>query len=375
MVSMDKLVDEQGRPRALRVLGLETSCDETAAAVVTAEGEVLSDVVHSQIALHEGYGGVIPELAARDHVRHVSRVVDEALRRASLPLEAIDALVVTARPGLAGALLVGTQLARSLAFASGKPLLSVDHLMGHLLAGFLRYPDLQAPPPPPFPFVALLASGGHTAFYRVDGPVEAQVRELGGTRDDAAGECFDKAAKILGLGYPGGPRIDKLAALGNPKAIAFPKPMMAGDSLELSFSGIKTFLAQHLETHGRPRDDAALADIAASFQHAVVEVLARKLLRAAKREGVKNLVLGGGVAANRGLRARVTALAEEASCGVFIPPPRACTDNAAMIAYAGAMRAVRGENDTGVLSPETRTRIPRVTRKGSGPRTFRAKTV
>lgn len=367
-------VRPEGEPPRV-VLGLETSCDETAAALVTTDGRVLADVVHSQIALHAGYGGVIPELAARDHVKQITHVVEEALARADVRLADVDLLAVTSRPGLAGALLVGTQVARSLAFATGKPLLSVDHLMGHLLAGFLQYPDLPPITPPPFPFVALLASGGHTAFYRVDGPSEASVRELGATRDDAAGEAFDKASKILGLGYPGGPRIDKLAAVGNAKAIPFPKPMLVGDSLELSFSGIKTFLAQHLEAHGPPKDEAALADIAASFQHAVVEVLARKLLKAAQREGVRAVVLGGGVAANRGLRARVQTLADEAGRAVFVPPARACTDNAAMIAYAGGRRLLQGETDEGVVSPETRTRIPRVTRKGSGPRTSRFKNV
>lgn len=356
----------------MRVLGIETSCDETAAAVVTETGEVLSDIVHSQISLHASYGGVIPELAARDHVRQISLVTAAALERAGLALAEVDALAVTARPGLAGALLVGTQFARSLAFATGKPLVAVDHLMGHLLAVFLRLEE--ASPPPPFPFVALLASGGHTAIYRVDGPVEGAVRELGGTRDDAAGECFDKAGKLLGLGYPGGPAIDRLAERGNPRAIVFPKPMLAGDSLELSFSGIKTFLAQYLEVHGLPPDDAALCDVAASFQHAVVEVLARKLVRAARAERVTTLVLGGGVAANRGLRARARALADEAGMVLFVPPVRACTDNAAMIAYAGAQRRVLGEEDVGVFSPETRTRIPRVTRKGNGARVSRPRT-
>jgi N6-L-threonylcarbamoyladenine synthase len=374
----------RGSDKKLVVLGIETSCDETAAAVVDETGHVFSDVVHSQIALHAGYGGVIPELAARDHIRHISRVVEAALTQAGRRLDEIDRLAVTARPGLAGALLVGTQFARSLAFASGKPLIAVDHLMGHLLAGSLRYPDLARDDEQvgcPFPFVALLASGGHTAFYRVDGPVEAQVEELGATRDDAAGECFDKAAKLLGLGYPGGPIIDRLAAVGNPKAVRFPKPMLVGDSLELSFSGIKTFLAQHLERQGPPADDAALADLAASFQFAVVEVLARKLVTAARLAGVSRVVLGGGVAANRGLRARVQTLAEAASLTMFVPPPRACTDNAAMIAYAGAMAArdPRGAADldaaSSVISPETRTRIPRVTRKGRGPRTSRPKTV
>lgn len=371
------------RSKKFVVLGIETSCDETAAAVVDEDGNVLSDVVHSQIALHAGYGGVIPELAARDHIRHISRVVEAALEGAHRRLDEIDVLAVTARPGLAGALLVGTQFARSLAFASGKPLVDVDHLMGHLLAGSLRYPDLVKGDEQvgcPFPYVALLASGGHTAFYRVDGPVEGQVEELGATRDDAAGECFDKASKLLGLGYPGGPVIDRLAAAGNPKAVRFPKPMLVGDSLELSFSGLKTFLAQHLERSGRPADEIALADLCASFQAAVVDVLARKLIKAAQLAGVSRVVLGGGVAANRGLRARVQALASAASIEVFVPPPRACTDNAAMIAYAGAMSARDpARADLGavspVISPETRTRIPRVTRKGRGPRTSRAKTV
>jgi N6-L-threonylcarbamoyladenine synthase len=219
------------------VLGIESSCDETGAAIVDETGRVLADVVQSQVSLHAPYGGVIPELASRDHLRNLGPVVHEALAKAGVKLEQLDGLAVTNRPGLVGALLVGVQAAKGLAWATGLPLVGVDHLVGHLGAVFLRRHD-DAAPPPEFPFVALLASGGHTAIYRVDGPLAQHVKELGATRDDAAGEAFDKVAKILGLGYPGGPAIDRLAKQGDAKAFELPAPMAHTKSLEMSFSGI-----------------------------------------------------------------------------------------------------------------------------------------
>lgn len=350
----------------MRVLGIESSCDETAAAIVTSDGRVLSDVVRSQIAIHAAWGGVVPELAARDHLRGLVPVTTEACRVAGVALEDVDGIAVTARPGLAGALLVGAEFAKTLALATGKPLVGVDHLVGHLLAVFLVRGD-DAPRRPDFPFVALVASGGHTAIYRVSGPLERDVEELGGTRDDAAGEAFDKVAKVLGLGYPGGPVIDRLARSGDPARFAVPTPMRADPSLELSFSGVKTWIARHVEREGAPAGQE-LADLCASFQRAVVDVLIDKTVRAARRAGVRDVVLSGGVAANGGLRARATERCAAHDLRLFVPPPASCTDNAAMIAYAGAARLAAGERDGLDLSIEPRSRIPRATVKGRGRR-------
>ena len=351
----------------MHVLGIESSCDETGAAVVDETGRVLSDVVQSQISLHAPYGGVIPELASRDHLRNAGPVVREALANAGVSWDAIDGIAVTNRPGLVGALLVGVQLAKGLAWARGLPLVGVDHLVGHLLAVFLRRSS-DAEPAPEFPFVALLASGGHTSIYRVDGPSAALVRELGGTRDDAAGEAFDKVAKVLGLGYPGGPAIDRLAKSGDPKAVTFTLPMGHTKSFELSFSGIKTQVAARVREHGLPKSDGELADICASFQAAVTSVLAKKLVAAAVQEGVKTVVIGGGVAANRELRARVSALAAEHGIRAVLPELASCTDNAAMIAYAGLLRLREGERDGWELVATNATSLPRETRKGRGAR-------
>jgi len=351
------------------VLGIETSCDETAAAVVTEAGDVLSDVVRSQIAAHAPYGGVVPEIASRDHARAIAPVVDEALERASTRLRDIDGIAVTSQPGLSGALLVGLQMAKGLAWAAEKPLVGVDHLVGHLLAVFLRRPGQEAPPPE-YPFIALLVSGGHTAIYRADGPQLDAVHEIGATRDDAAGEAFDKVAKILGLGYPGGPAVDRLAAEGDAKraGVELPRGMVDRRSFEFSFSGIKSAVARHVGSLREPPRGQALADLCAAFQATVVDVLTGKTVRAAEREGLTRIVLAGGVAANRGLRARMAAVCATRGISLFVPPFASCTDNAAMIAYAGALRLARGERDTMALSPTTRTALLRVTRKGGGKR-------
>ena len=349
------------------VLGIESSCDETGAAIVDETGRVLSDIVQSQINLHAPYGGVIPELASRDHLRNAGPVVREALAKAGVSWDGIDGIAVTNRPGLVGALLVGVQMAKGLAWARGLPLVGVDHLVGHLLAVFLRRGSV-AEAAPEFPFVALLASGGHTAIYRVDGPSAPLVRELGGTRDDAAGEAFDKVGKLLGLGYPGGPVIDRLAKSGNPKGVPFTLPMGQSKSFELSFSGIKTQVAARVREHGIPKTESELADICASFQAAVTSVLASKLVAAAVQEGVRTVVIGGGVAANRELRARVSALAAERGIRAVLPELASCPDNAAMIAYAGLVRLQQGERDGWDLVATNATSLPRETRKGRGAR-------
>jgi N6-L-threonylcarbamoyladenine synthase len=353
--------------RAMLVLGIESSCDETGAAVVRDDGRVLSDVVQSQV-VHAEWGGIVPELASRDHARNVLPVVREALARADVSLDAVDGIAVTCRPGLVGALLVGVQAAKGMAYGAQKPLVGVDHLVGHLLAVFLRRAD-DSPAVPPFPFVALLVSGGHTAIYRVDGPHDSRVRELGGTRDDAAGEAYDKVAKLLGLGYPGGPAVDARAASGNPRAFDLVRPMADLRSLEMSFSGIKTQVAALVRERALGKgDDELVADVCASFQRAVNSVLVDKLFAAAEREGVRDVVLGGGVAANSDLRKRVTERAARSGFSAYIPPLASCTDNGAMIAYVGAMRLVRGERDGWDLTATSSTLLPRATRKGGGKR-------
>ena len=351
------------------VLGIESSCDETGAAVVDEAGLVRSDVVQSQVALHAQYGGVVPELASRDHMRNMGPVVREALARAGVTLADLDAVAVTNRPGLVGALLVGVQAAKGLAWGAGKPLVGVDHLMGHLLAVFLRRDPTEPEVTVRFPFVSLLVSGGHTAIYRVDAPHAGAITELGATRDDAAGEAFDKVAKVLGLGYPGGPAIDRIAATGLASAseIALTAPMARSGTLELSFSGIKTQVASYVAKHGVPRGDA-LANLCAAFQTTVTRVLAEKLLDATKREQVTSVVLGGGVAANRELRRRVGELATAANMTSHVPALASCTDNAAMIAYVGALRFASGERDGWDLVATSATVLARTTRKGRGAR-------
>jgi N6-L-threonylcarbamoyladenine synthase len=365
-------------------LGIESSCDETAAALVDETGLVHADVVRSQVALHAPYGGIVPELASRDHVRAITLVIREALTRAGVGLDALEGIAVTARPGLSGALLVGVQAAKGLAWARGLPIVAVDHLVGHLLAVFLRRPVSSAAAsgapanpssatsideqPLAYPFVALLASGGHTAIYRVDGPRLDQIRELGATRDDAAGEAFDKVAKVIGLGYPGGPLVDRLAAQGNADRFPIPPPMARRDSLEFSFSGVKSFVARHVAEHGKPATDADIADLCAGFQRTVVGSLVTKTVRAARSEAVTRVVLAGGVAANRELRRTAADACAAVGLALHVPPMASCTDNAAMIAYAGALRLARGESDDLSFGTATRTALSRVTRKGGGPR-------
>jgi N6-L-threonylcarbamoyladenine synthase len=327
----------------MRVLGIESSCDETAAALVTESGEVLADVVASQIKTHSPYGGIVPELASRAHMQAIIPVVRQALAELPDGLDGVDAVAVTQGPGLVGSLLVGVQVAKALAWSLDKPLVGVNHLDGHLFAVYLQRPAKGIEEVPTMPYIGLLVSGGHSALYRVDGFDDISL--LAQTRDDAAGEAFDKVAKLLGLGYPGGPVIDKLAAKGDPKAVAFPMPMASRKTLEFSFSGLKTALARYVQTQGVPDDEQALADLCASFQGVIVESLVRKSLLACEQEQLEQLVITGGVAANRGLRARAREACGEKGIRLFVPPPISCTDNAAMIAMAAARRLAAGERD------------------------------
>lgn len=313
------------------ILGIETSCDETAAAVVEDGKTVLAEVVSSQIALHSPYGGVVPELASRKHVEMVLPVIEQTLDKAGIAAIDLDAIAVTRGPGLVGALLVGISTAKAMAYALCKPLIAVNHLEGHMHAAFI------GGEPPNRPFVCLVVSGGHTALYLVG--VDQDIRLLGTTRDDAAGEAFDKVAKMLGLAYPGGVAIDKLAVAGNPRTFPLPKAYLEKDSLDFSFSGVKTAVANLVKRLGKPNDaktDAPyrLEDLVAGFQEAVVDVLLDKTVMAAKSAGVQDLAVVGGVSANRRLRRRFQEECDNRQWRLHLPELRYCTDNGAMIAAA-----------------------------------------
>ncbi len=316
------------------ILGIESSCDETAAAVVKNGREVLSNIISSQIAIHRKYGGVVPEIASRKHIEHILPVIDTALAEANVALADIDGIAVTYGPGLAGALLVGLSAAKSLAWATGKPLLGVNHLEGHVFANFLNDQTLEPP------FLALVVSGGHTALLKINGYNHFEL--LGQTRDDAAGEAFDKIARVMGLPYPGGPEIEKLALAGDPQAIDFPRAML-DDPFQFSFSGMKSAVINYLHNEaqaGRPVDKA---DVAASFQAAVTDVLVQKSVGAIQATGMKDIVLAGGVSANKTLQEKLAAAAEKVGARLVHPTPILCTDNAVMIACRGYYLYTAGE--------------------------------
>lgn len=316
----------------MKILGVESSCDETGLAVYDTEAGLLAHAIHSQVAMHAEYGGVVPELASRDHIRRVIPLTRGVMQQAGLSLANLDAIAYTQGPGLAGALLVGASFANALAAALQIPSIGIHHLEGHLLS------PLLANPRPEFPFVALLVSGGHTQLMRVDGVGRYEL--LGETVDDAAGEAFDKTAQLLCLGYPGGPALSKLADGGDAYRFKLPRPMLHSGDLEFSFSGLKTAVL----TLSRKEGESARADIAAAFQVAVVDVLAAKCMAALKQTGLRQLVVAGGVGANRALRQRLDAEATQRRFAVFYPPLELCTDNGAMIAFAGALRLRAGQS-------------------------------
>ena len=323
----------------MRVLGIETSCDETGVAVFDSDHGLLAHALHSQVALHAEYGGVVPELASRDHVRRLLPLVQTVLEQSGSGPESIDGVAYTAGPGLVGALLVGGCTARAIAFGWGVPAVGVHHMEAHLLAPLLE------PEPPAFPFVALLVSGGHTQLVEVGGV--GSYRILGESLDDAAGEAFDKVAKMLGLGYPGGPRLAALAEGGAPARYDFPRPMTTRPGLDFSFSGLKTFTGTLIKSlaAGTGGLDETRADVAASFQDAVVDTLLIKCRRAMEQTGLERLVMAGGVSANRRLRQRLREMAESRGWTVFYPRLEFCTDNGAMIALAGCLRLQAGQHD------------------------------
>lgn len=316
------------------ILSIESSCDETSAAVVKNGRQVLSNVIHSQIDLHTLYGGVVPEIASRQHIEKVNQVIRKALLEAGVTLDDITAIAVTYGPGLVGALLVGVSAAKAIAFATGKPLIGVHHIEGHICANYIENKDLEPP------FHCLVVSGGHTHLVYVSDYGSYEI--LGRTRDDAAGEAFDKVARAIGLGYPGGPKIDKLSDEGNPEAIVFPRAKMADNEYDFSFSGLKSAVLNYLNSCQMVGQEINRADVAASFQKAVTDVLTDHSISAMKRMGLDKLAMAGGVASNRHLRASMKKACEENNIKLYYPSPIYCTDNAAMIGVAGYYEYIKG---------------------------------
>ncbi len=317
------------------ILAIETSCDETASAVVKNGREVLSNVIHTQIDIHELYGGVVPEIASREHIRRIDQVVAKALKDAGASLSDLSAIAVTCGPGLVGALLVGVSEAKAMAFASSLPLISVNHIEGHISANFIAFPELEPP------FICLIVSGGHTHLVVVKDYCEYEL--IGRTRDDAAGEAFDKVARSIGLGYPGGPKIDACAKEGDPHAFEFPIAKVNGSPYDFSFSGLKSAVLNTLHNASQRGETIRPADLAASFQHSVVTVLTEHALAAAEEYGYDKLVLAGGVAANSCLRESFATACKKRKLGFYCPPPSLCTDNGAMIGAAAYYRFLKGE--------------------------------
>ncbi|MDK2810384.1 MAG: tRNA N6-adenosine threonylcarbamoyltransferase [Petroclostridium sp.] len=317
------------------ILGIETSCDETSAAVVENGRKILSNVISSQVDLHKRYGGVVPEIASRKHVEIINAVIQDSLEQAGVTFRDIDVIGVTYGPGLVGALLVGVSAAKALAFALDKPLVGVHHIEGHIAANYLEHQDLQPP------YICLVASGGHSHIVHIQDYNTFEI--LGQTRDDAAGEAFDKVARVIGLGYPGGPLIDKLAKQGNKDAVKFPKVSFDDGSLDFSFSGVKTAVLNYVNKLEQKGETYNRADIAASFQNAVVEVLVDKTVVAAQKLGINTIALAGGVAANSALRQLLAERAKKNGLEVYYPSPILCTDNAAMIACAAYYEFIAGK--------------------------------
>jgi N6-L-threonylcarbamoyladenine synthase len=316
------------------ILSVESSCDETAVAIVENGRKVLADIVSSQTQIHAKFGGVVPELASRNHLLDIIPVIDQALKQAQIDdFQKIDAIAITKGPGLIGALLVGLQAAKSLAYVYQKPLIEVNHLHGHLNAIYLHAQDEAPGPTPPYPHVCLVVSGGHTAIYLVKSPFDIQT--LANTMDDAAGEAFDKVARMLGLGYPGGPVIERLGKNGNPHAYDFPLPRFKDGRLDLSFSGLKTAVLTAIKKHGKLPEGQDMLDLIASFQRAAVEQLVDRTIIATRKAGASAIVIAGGVACNQALRDRLSVVCLENQIELLIPPKKWCTDNGAMIAAAG----------------------------------------
>ncbi len=321
----------------IKILAIESSCDETAAAVIKNGREVLSNVISSQIELHKLYGGVVPEIASRKHIEKINQVIEQALADADVTLEEIDAIGVTYGPGLVGALLVGVAEAKAIAYAAKKPLVGVHHIEGHVAANYLEHPDLEPP------YLCLVVSGGHTHLVIVKDYSEFEI--LGRTRDDAAGEAYDKVARSIGLGYPGGPKIDKLSKEGNPDAIPFPRAKVADAPYDFSFSGLKSAVLNYLNSARMQKQEINTADVAASFQKAVVDVLVDHTMRAAKDFGIAKIAMAGGVASNGTLRNAMEEACVKQGYKLYRPSPIYCTDNAAMIGAAAYYEYVKGTRD------------------------------